>query len=120
MDEPKGMPTGAAASELPRAYGGPVLHAMMRALVEDFRVEEILGYNADGHGEHALLWVEKRDANTDWVARELAKFAGVPPTATTSAGCAPPDARQTSRAPAPRCHRRGQSVARQNNSVPRG
>ncbi|HUH30667.1 MAG TPA: tRNA pseudouridine(13) synthase TruD [Rhodanobacter sp.] len=86
MDEPEGMPTGAAASELPRAYGGPVLHATLRALVEDFRVEEILGYNADGHGEHALLWVEKRDANTDWVARELAKFAGVPPVAVGYAG----------------------------------
>jgi tRNA pseudouridine13 synthase len=66
-------------SELPRAYGTPPLTATLRSTPEDFRVEEILGYDADGEGEHALLWVEKRDANTDWVARELARFAGVSP-----------------------------------------
>jgi tRNA pseudouridine13 synthase len=33
-----------------------------------------------------LLWVEKRGANTDWVARELAKFAGVSPVAVGYAG----------------------------------
>lgn len=66
-------------SELPRAYGTPPLTATLRSTPEDFRVEEILGYDADGEGEHALLWVEKRDANTDWVARELARYAGVSP-----------------------------------------
>ena len=66
-------------SELPRAYGTPPLTATLRSAPEDFRVEEILGYDADGEGEHALLWVEKREANTDWVARELARFAGVSP-----------------------------------------
>ena len=65
--------------ELPRAYGAPPLTAELRRTPEDFRVDEILGYDADGEGEHALLWVEKRDANTDWVARELARFAGAPP-----------------------------------------
>jgi tRNA pseudouridine13 synthase len=65
--------------ELPRAYGAPPLTAEMRRTPEDFRVDEILGYDADGEGEHALLWVEKRGANTDWVAKELARFAGVPP-----------------------------------------
>ena len=65
--------------ELPRAYGAAPLMGLMRSEPEDFHVEEILGYDADGEGEHALLWVEKRGANTDWVARELARFAGVPP-----------------------------------------
>ena len=69
----------APESELPRAYGTPPLTATLRSTPEDFRVEEILGYDADCEGEHALLWVEKRDANTDWVARELARFAGVSP-----------------------------------------
>jgi tRNA pseudouridine13 synthase len=71
--------TSSAEPELPRAYGTPPLTATLRSTPEDFRVEEILGYDADGEGEHALLWVEKRDANTDWVARELARFAGVSP-----------------------------------------
>ena len=69
----------APETELPRAYGSPPLAAELRRTPEDFRVDEILGYDADGEGEHALLWVEKRGANTDWVARELARFAGVPP-----------------------------------------
>ena len=69
----------APESELPRAHDTPPLMAELRSTPEDFRVEEILGYDADGEGEHALLWVEKRDANTDWVARELARFAGVSP-----------------------------------------
>jgi len=72
--------------ELPRAYGAPSLAARLRSTPEDFRVEEVLGYDADGKGEHALLWVEKRGANTDWVARELAKFAGVSPVAVGYAG----------------------------------
>lgn len=66
-------------SELPFACGAVPLIARLRVAPEDFIVEEILGYDADGAGEHALLWVEKRGANTDWVARELARFAEVPP-----------------------------------------
>jgi len=75
-----------AHASLPWAYDGPPLRARLRSVPEDFRVEEILGYDADGQGEHALLWVEKRGANTDWVARELARFAGVPPVAVGFAG----------------------------------
>lgn len=71
---------------LPFAHGGPPLGGQLRATPEDFQVDEILGYDADGQGEHALLWVEKRGANTDWVARELAKFAGVSPVAIGYAG----------------------------------
>ena len=71
---------------LPWAYGLPPLQAHLRATLEDFVVEEILGYDAEGTGEHALLWVEKRGANTDWVARELAKFAGVSQVAVGYAG----------------------------------
>ncbi len=75
-----------AQAPLPWAYGAPPLQAQLRSTPEDFRVEEILGYDADGLGEHVLLWVEKRGANTDWVARELAKFAGVAPVAVGYAG----------------------------------
>jgi tRNA pseudouridine13 synthase len=73
-------------SELPYACGTPPLTARLRTSPEDFQVEEILGYDADGAGEHVLLWVEKRGANTDWVARELARFAGVAPVAVGYAG----------------------------------
>lgn len=73
-------------SELPYAFGHPPLTARMRVSIDDFQVEEVLGYDAEGTGEHALLWVEKRGANTDWVARELARFAGVAPVAVGYAG----------------------------------
>ncbi|WP_426287377.1 tRNA pseudouridine(13) synthase TruD [Luteibacter sp. E-22] len=66
-------------NELPFAFGAPPLRARLRSTPDDFFVEEILGYEADGTGEHAFLVVEKRGANTDWVARELAKFAGTAP-----------------------------------------
>jgi tRNA pseudouridine13 synthase len=80
------MPAVPANAPLPCAYGTPPLQAQMRSTSDDFRVEEVLGYDADGQGEHALLWVEKRGANTDWVARELAKFAGVAQVAVGYAG----------------------------------
>ena len=75
-----------ADTSLPYACVAPPLRARLRSTPEDFRVEEILGYDADGAGEHLLLWVEKRGANTDWVARELARFAGVPAMAVGYAG----------------------------------
>ncbi len=51
----------------------------MRRTPEDFIVEEQLGFAPSGAGEHVLLRVRKRDANTGWVARELATLAGMRP-----------------------------------------
>jgi tRNA pseudouridine13 synthase len=72
--------------ELPFAYGGPPLRGTLRAAPEDFFVEEDLGFASDGAGEHVLVRVEKRGANTDWVARELARYASVGPDAVSYAG----------------------------------
>lgn len=44
---------------------------------EDFQVEELWESDSLGQGEHFLFKVRKRDANTHWVARNLARFAGV-------------------------------------------
>jgi tRNA pseudouridine13 synthase len=60
-----------------RALGPPTARATLRAVPEDFDVDEILGFEPDGTGEHWLLQVRKRAANTEWVARELARIAGV-------------------------------------------
>jgi len=70
----------------PHAFGGPPLRARLRATHEDFFVDEDLGFAPDGAGEHVLLRVEKRGANTEWVARALARFAGVPVEAVSYAG----------------------------------
>ncbi|HKD52625.1 MAG TPA: tRNA pseudouridine(13) synthase TruD [Steroidobacteraceae bacterium] len=60
----------------PRAFAGPVARGLLRAEPEDFVVEEDLGFAPEGSGQHLLLKVRKRNANTQWVARELARRAG--------------------------------------------
>lgn len=53
------------------------MRATLRQHPQDFRVDEELGFEPDGEGEHRFLRIEKANANTAWVARQLAKFAGV-------------------------------------------
>jgi tRNA pseudouridine13 synthase len=67
-------------------WGGPPLRGVLKSAPEDFVVEETLSFDADGLGEHDLLWIEKRGANTEWVARGLARFAKVPQVAVGFAG----------------------------------
>ena len=62
----------------PRAHGAPLPAAQIKTIPEDFRVEEMLSFEPSGSGPHWLLRVEKRGANTRWVASELARTAGVP------------------------------------------
>ncbi len=71
---------------LPCAWGGPVGTAWLRCRAEDFVVEEVLGFDPAGEGQHRLLWVEKRHRNSDEVARALARLAGVRPLAVGYAG----------------------------------
>ena len=63
----------------PYAYGGPALQGKMRVFAEDFRVVELSDWVPEGQGEHVWLWIRKTNANTEWVARQLAKAAGVRP-----------------------------------------
>ena len=65
-----------AALAPPRAYGAPPASGVLRAEPEDFVVEEELGFAPAGNGTHLLLKVRKRNANTQWVARELTRLAG--------------------------------------------
>jgi tRNA pseudouridine13 synthase len=64
---------------LPTAHGVAPVRGRLRVVPEDFRVEEVLGFEPDGDGTHVLLTVEKRGANTGWVVAQLARAAGVPP-----------------------------------------
>ena len=52
--------------------------AELRAEPEDFRVEEELSFVPSGDGPHWLLRVEKRAANTRWVAAEIARLGEWP------------------------------------------
>lgn len=59
------------------ACGGPLFAAAIRTQPEDFEVVEELGWDFTGDGEHDYLWIEKTGANTEWVARQIARHAGV-------------------------------------------
>ena len=62
----------------PGAWGTPPGSAVIRARREDFLVDEQLGFQPSGAGEHVFLKVEKRGRNTEEIARELSVLAAVP------------------------------------------
>ncbi|WP_028627469.1 MULTISPECIES: tRNA pseudouridine(13) synthase TruD [Pseudomonas] len=62
----------------PRAHGEPLGRAQLKAVAEDFQVDEVLDIPLEGAGEHLWLWVEKRELNTEEAARRIARAAGVP------------------------------------------
>lgn len=63
--------------EWPYAYGGPSGTGNIKIEPEDFVVEESLSFEPEGSGEHVFLYIEKIGENTEYVARLLARHAGV-------------------------------------------
>ncbi len=61
----------------PHVYGQPSGSGKIRSLPDDFIVKENLAFEPSGAGEHAFLQIEKTGENTDYVARQLARFANV-------------------------------------------
>ncbi|WP_262966688.1 tRNA pseudouridine(13) synthase TruD [Methylobacter psychrophilus] len=61
----------------PYVYGQPSGSGKIRSIPEDFIVKENLAFEPSGIGEHAFLQIEKTGENTDYVARQLARFANV-------------------------------------------
>lgn len=59
---------------------------VIRQRPEDFRVEELLPFVAEGEGEHLWVHLRKTGENTEFVARALARAAGVPPRSVGYAG----------------------------------
>ncbi|MFK8052734.1 MAG: tRNA pseudouridine(13) synthase TruD [Woeseiaceae bacterium] len=68
------------------AAGEPLAAARIKLTPEDFMVTELPSWAPSGDGEHDVLWVEKRNANTRWVADQLASFAGIPASRVSYAG----------------------------------
>ncbi|MBA4502792.1 tRNA pseudouridine(13) synthase TruD [Marinobacterium marinum] len=60
-------------------YGEPSAKAVLRTTADDFQVFERLPFEPDGEGEHLFLYIRKIGENTDWVARQLARFCQVSP-----------------------------------------
>ena len=61
-----------------RVLGEPTASGRLRSEPADFHVIEIPLVEPSGQGSHLWLDVEKTGANTDWVAAQLARAAGVP------------------------------------------
>ena len=68
------MPT---INTLSYAFGLPTVTGKIRSTAEDFQVDEVLGFELTGEGEHACLLIRKRNTNTAFVAEQLAKLAGI-------------------------------------------
>ena len=81
---PEGYP-GIPLEVLP-AWGGPVSAGVIRQRVEDFQVSEVPLVEPCGEGEHSWLHVRKTGSNTQWVANQLAAFAGLKSNAVSYAG----------------------------------
>lgn len=56
---------------------GPQGRALFKSKTADFIVRETLSFEPDGEGTHAYLYIEKINTNTEWLARQLARFVGV-------------------------------------------
>jgi tRNA pseudouridine13 synthase len=62
---------------LPTLHGGPLGKVRFKSVPEDFVVEEVLGFEPSGVGEHCLVWVEKRDLDSNTAAARLASATGL-------------------------------------------
>lgn len=58
-------------------HGKPQVQGDFRTFDEDFVVEEVLGFEPSGEGQHVCLFVQKRGQNTQFVAKQLAELAGI-------------------------------------------
>lgn len=72
--------------DLAYAYGVPTTNGCLKAQNSDFKVDELMPIEPTGEGEHLWLKIEKDGSNTDWVAQQLAKIAGLKPMAVSYAG----------------------------------
>ena len=71
---------------MPQFCGTPENSGTIRTHPADFFVDEVLGFEPDGAGEHLFVQIEKTGANTPWVASRLADMAGVSPRDVSYAG----------------------------------
>ena len=63
--------------DLPFMADQPKASARIKATPEHFKVDEILGFEPDGSGQHCLFRILKVNRNTADVARELSQIFGV-------------------------------------------
>ena len=72
---------------VPRSLPGrPRVTAQIKAVPEDFVVEEVPAYEPEGDGPHLYLWIEKRDCAGGEMLRRLAGALGISPQDIGAAG----------------------------------
>jgi tRNA pseudouridine13 synthase len=64
----------------------PGIGGRIKAVPEDFEVEEVPAYEPCGDGDFLYLWVEKRDMGAEYFARQVARRLGIPPGEVGTAG----------------------------------
>ncbi len=70
--------SGGALPDWAFVAGRPEASGIIRSRPEDFCVWEIPSVEPDSEGNHLWLEIKKTGANTNWVAGQLARCAGVP------------------------------------------
>ncbi|QKI90070.1 tRNA pseudouridine(13) synthase TruD [Thiomicrorhabdus xiamenensis] len=73
-------------SRLAYAISPPQLQAVFKEQPEDFQVQEMNPYTLSGEGEHLWLYLQKTGENSEWLAKEIARWAGVSRSAVGMAG----------------------------------
>lgn len=62
----------------PRVYGNLSATAVFKSTPEDFQVDELVGGEFTGDGEHILLHIEKRGVTTEEVVKSLSRLISKP------------------------------------------
>ncbi len=60
------------------AYSQPLASGLFKASPDDFKVEEHLGFELTGEGEHLFLHIEKSGLNTEELVKALARLLNKP------------------------------------------
>jgi tRNA pseudouridine13 synthase len=64
----------------------PGIGGRIKAVPEDFEVEEVPAYQPSGEGGFLYLWVEKRDMGAEYFVRQVARRLGIGPGEVGTAG----------------------------------
>ncbi len=72
--------------DLAYAHGKPAVNGTFKASAEDFKVDEVLGFELSGEGEHQFLRIEKQGLNTEELIKRLARSLGKPAKCISYAG----------------------------------
>ncbi len=78
MSSEQSKATLTAMQDLAYAYPRLTASAVIRQQAEDFQVDEQLGFELSGEGEHAYVLLRKRGQNTQWLVRHIAQYCSVP------------------------------------------